>query len=71
MAVEYLDNGNDDGMVFGQTAASKIGFYGLATPIVQPTMSASVMTVTTLTDCLADLLIIKAVLVNLGLVTSA
>jgi hypothetical protein len=34
MAVEYLDNGNDDGTNFGRTTG-KIGFYGLTTPIAQ------------------------------------
>jgi hypothetical protein len=35
MAVEYLDNGNDDGTVFGQDSTEYIAFYG-ATPIVRP-----------------------------------
>ena len=30
MAVEYLDKGNDDGTVLGQSASSKLGFYGLS-----------------------------------------
>ncbi len=28
MAVMYLDNGNDDGTVLGQSSAEKIAFYG-------------------------------------------
>jgi hypothetical protein len=40
MAVEYLGTGNDDGVNFGRSTTDKIGFYGLATPIVQPTVTA-------------------------------
>jgi hypothetical protein len=35
MANEYLGTGNDDGVVFGRSSTDKIGFYGLATPIVR------------------------------------
>lgn len=35
MGVRYLDDGNPDGTGLGQTAVSKIGFWG-ATPVVQP-----------------------------------
>lgn len=31
MAVEYLNNGNSDGAVLGQSATDKVGFHG-ATP---------------------------------------
>jgi hypothetical protein len=40
MAVRYLDDGNDVGTVLGQSTSAKIGFYGLATPIVQPSITA-------------------------------
>jgi hypothetical protein len=66
MAVEYIDYGNDDGTVFGQATTSKIGFYGLATPIVQPTLTLGAGTTTTLLK--ADAAAIKAALVALGLV---
>lgn len=39
MAVEYLGTGNDDGVNLGRSATSKIGFYGLATPIEQPVVT--------------------------------
>ena len=39
MAVEYLGTGNDDGLLMGRATTSKIGFYGLATPIVQPSVT--------------------------------
>ena len=35
MAVDYLGTGNDDGVNLGRSTTDKIGFYGLATPIVQ------------------------------------
>lgn len=40
MSVEYLGTGNDDGVNFGRSATDKIGFYGLTTPIVQPSVTA-------------------------------
>lgn len=66
MAVEYLDNGNDDGTNFGYSTSSKIGFYGLTTPIVQPTITLGAGTTTTLLK--ADAAAIKAALVALNLV---
>ena len=66
----YVDCGNDDGVVLGQYTSTKLGFYGLTTPVDQETIAAVTMATTTLTSALADLLAIKAVLVNIGLVTS-
>jgi hypothetical protein len=40
MAVEYLGAGSDDGVNHGRSASHKIGFYGLAAPIVQPASAA-------------------------------
>lgn len=39
MAVEYLGTGNDDGVLLGRSSTDKIGFYGLATPIVRPSVT--------------------------------
>lgn len=36
MAVEYAGTGNEDGIIFGRATTDLIGFYGLATAIVQP-----------------------------------
>ena len=66
MAVEYLDKGNDDGTVLGQSASSKLGFYGLATPIVQPKLTLTATASATVLG--ADVIAIKAALVALGLV---
>jgi hypothetical protein len=53
MAVEQLSKYNGDGTVLGQAAADKIGFYGLATPIVQPTMTETALTALTSTAVLS------------------
>lgn len=48
MAVEFLGSGNDDGVNLGRSTTDKIGFYGLTTPIVQPSITAvSTATATT------------------------
>ena len=52
MAVEYLGTGNDDGMNIGRSATDKLGFYGLTTPIVQPTITA--VGTTTMTTTLLE-----------------
>ena len=68
MAVEYLDKGNDDGTNFGQSTSSKIGFYGLATTIVQTTLTLTVTASAAATATYTDIVAIKAALVALGLV---
>lgn len=40
MAVKQLSDGRSDGANLGQSTTDKIGFYGLTTPIVQPSISA-------------------------------
>jgi len=67
MAVEYLDNGNDDGTVLGQSASEKIGFHN-ATPIVQATVAATTTTTATTTALQADVDAIRTALQNLGLI---
>lgn len=70
MTVRYLDDGNDDGTVFGQSAAAKIGFYGLVTPIVQPSVTA--VTTATATTALNETRInrLYAALRALGLINT-
>jgi len=41
MAVKQLSDGGPDGTRLGQSTSDKIGFYGLATPIVQPATVAT------------------------------
>lgn len=43
MGVEYLDKGNDDGTVLGQSATEKIAFHNV-TAITQAAIAASVTT---------------------------
>lgn len=66
MAVEYIGISNPDGTNMGQATTSKIGFYGLATPIVQPTITLGEGDTTT--ALAEDMAAIKAALVALGLV---
>lgn len=47
MAVEYLGTGNDDGTIFGRSTTAKLGFYGLATAIVQPAALTTQLTAIT------------------------
>jgi hypothetical protein len=51
MAVEYPESGGTDGVVIGR-ATGKIGFYGLATPIVQ--RSSSTLATIAVTQSLAS-----------------
>lgn len=44
MTVQYLGNGNPDGTNFGFSTTEKIGFYGLAAPIVQRAGAAQATT---------------------------
>ena len=40
MAIHQLSKGADDGLLVGKSSTDKIGFYGLATPIVRPSITA-------------------------------
>lgn len=42
MAVKYIDDGGPDGSVFGQSSTKKIGFFGLAAPVVKQTVTDTV-----------------------------
>lgn len=71
MAVEFLGSGNDDGTNFGRSD-EKIGFYGLATPIVKPTVTfAATSGSTVAASVAADLYALRVGLAALGLITSA
>ena len=81
--VDYVDHGNDDGANFGRSDG-KIGFYGLAAPIVKPSFSNVAITTTLMTtatpwgfassvnaEAMKDLLNeIRAKLVAFGLITT-
>ena len=70
MAVKQLSDGGPDGTRFGQSATDKIGFYGLTTPIVRPSVTwPNTATATTaLNEAKANRLM--AALVALGLITT-
>jgi hypothetical protein len=70
MAVDYKGNGNDDGTDFGRSDG-KIGFYGLAAPIVKQTLTAAVAVDDTTANLAAGLIEINAALAALGILTTA
>lgn len=53
MAVKQLSDGNVDGVCLGKSASDLVGFYGLATPIAQPTMTLASTTALTSTAVLS------------------
>lgn len=71
--IKQLSDGGPDGALLGQSSTDKIGFYGLTTPIAQPsvTWAAMATTVTTAaTDIVNNLNALRAALVNLGLIVT-
>lgn len=70
MAIKELSDSNPDGTRLGQTSTDKIGFYGLATPIARPSVTA--VTTTTATTTLNETRVsrLEAALVNLGLIAT-
>ncbi len=70
MAVKFLTDLNVDGTTMGQTAAEKISFYG-ATPIVQPSVVAALVTTPATTDIATAVNAIITNLQNLGLQASS
>jgi hypothetical protein len=69
--VKYLDDGDSSGTVLGQASTSKIGFYGLATPIVRPSVTwPNTATATTaLNEAKANRLMAALVALNLIVTT--
>lgn len=67
MAVQQLSDGNDEGTVVGQTGG-KLGFYGLAVPVVQP---ALVVDGTDATTTQAAVNAVIDALVALGLIAAS
>jgi hypothetical protein len=70
MAADQLSKLSPDGTLLGQSSADKIGFYGLATPIARPNLTAP--NTATFTTTMAELHIarIRTVLKNLGLIVT-
>lgn len=40
MAIRYIGNADADGTVLGQSSTDKLGFFGIATPVVRPAVTA-------------------------------
>jgi len=68
MAKLQVSDGGPDGAVFGQSSTDKIGFYGLTTPIVRPSVATAITTGATETATISLVRSIRLALVNLGLV---
>ena len=68
--IQQLSDGGPDGVLLGQSATDKIGFYGLATPIAKPSVTwPNTATATTaLNELKANRLM--AALVALGLIVT-
>ena len=63
-------DGGPDGALFGQSSTDRVGFYGLTTPIAQPTITAvgTTTATTTLSETKVDRL--YAALLSLGLINT-
>lgn len=79
--IQELTDGRPDGAHIGQSTTDKIGFYGLATPIVQPSGAAQASATFTkkitgvgfttsakFAAFVALVLALRSALVNLGLI---
>jgi hypothetical protein len=68
MALKELSDGGTEGTRLGQASTDKLGFYGLATPIVRPSVATAITTGATETATISLVRSIRLALVNLGLV---
>lgn len=68
MALKELSDGGSEGARLGQSSTDKLGFYGLATPIVRPSVATAITTGATETATISLVRSIRLALVNLGLV---
>ena len=68
MALKELSDGGPDGVRLGQSSTDKLGFYGLATPIVRPSAGTAITTGATETATIALVKVLRASLVALGLI---
>lgn len=71
MAVKQLSDAGPDGVLMGQSTTDKIGFYGLGTAIVQPSITAVSTTTSTTAINETRLDRLTAALVALNLVNTA
>ena len=68
MAIKQLSDAGSEGSLMGQSTTDKLGFYGLTTPIVQPSITA--VGTTTATTALNETKIdrLYSALISLGLI---
>lgn len=64
--VLHVTDGRDAGAQIGEAATEKLGFWG-ATPAVQPSITALVTTITTVTAAAAYMKTLETALVSAGL----
>ena len=69
MSVNNIFDGKADGANFGRSAG-KIGFYGLAAPIVKATLTNAVVAGSSVANVQRGLVEINNALQNLGLITT-
>lgn len=70
MAIKQLSDAGSEGSLMGQSTTDKLGFYGLTTPIVQPSITA--VGTTTATTALNETKIdrLYSALISLGLINT-
>ncbi|MBR9900412.1 MAG: hypothetical protein GYB19_10180 [Rhodospirillales bacterium] len=70
MAIKQLSDGGAEGTLLGQSATDKVGFFGLTTPIAQPSITAvgTTTATTTLNETKIDRL--YAALISVGLINT-
>lgn len=66
--IKELSDKGSDGTRLGQSSTDKIGFYGLTTPIVRPSVATAITTGATETATISLVRSLRLALVNLGLV---
>lgn len=66
--VKEISDGGAGGLRIGQSATDKIGFFGLATPVVQQAAGTAITATATETATIALVIKLRAALVNLGLI---
>lgn len=70
MAVRQLSQGDSDGTVLGQSTSDKIGFYGLQTPVAQPSITAIATATATTTLLETRISRLEAALRSLNLINT-
>lgn len=70
MAIKQLSDGNPDGVLLGKDTSDKLGFYGLTTPIAQPSITAISTATATTTLLETRISRLEAALISLNLVNT-